>query len=225
MRKLGFWESERSLTVLAVMTVISVFVIAPLTHARGRGSLILAVGYLGLLLTGIGAVSRSRLEVLGVSAMAAVSSIAWLAAIWLPGPEFLAGRAAGAALFCVLLSGVVFRHVFRAGRVTVHRISGAVAAYVLIGLFFSFVYDAIELIWPGSFNFATSGARGEGLSDPLAYYSYTTLTTVGYGDVTPLTPLTQSLSNVEALIGQLFPAILIARLVALEVSPQPDSSD
>jgi voltage-gated potassium channel Kch len=133
------------------------------------------------------------------------------------------GRKVTSALFCLLLSAVVFERIFRAGRVTVHRISGAVAAYLLIGLVFAFIYDAIELVAPGSFGFATPELRNVDAENPMAYFSFTTLTTVGYGDVTPQSSLARSLANLEALIGQLFPTILIARLVALELLPQPDA--
>jgi voltage-gated potassium channel Kch len=225
MRHLGFWASERSLSVLAGVIILSVFVIGPLTEPVGPGKVLLAVAYMAILVTGIATVSRTLVSRAVISIVALLSVVAWAVSLWDDSNAAQAGRTLSSAVFSLLLSGVVFHHIFRAGHVTVHRISGAVAAYVLIGLVFAFLYDAIERLAPGSFNFATAGARGNTLNDPMAYFSFATLTTVGYGDVTPQTPLTQSLSNIEALIGQLFPAILIARLVALEVSPRSDSKE
>ena len=223
MPRLGFWASERSLSLLAAVIVLSTFVIGPLTSPVGLGKVVLALAYLAILVTGIATVPHTLVSKIAIYTVALLSAGGWLLALWDDRNLAQAGRTLSSAVFSLLLSGVVFHHIFRSGHVTVHRISGAVAAYVLIGLVFAFLYDAIERLAPGSFNFATAGARGTSLNDPMAYFSFTTLTTVGYGDVTPQTPLTQSLANLEALIGQLFPAILISRLVALEIMPRPDA--
>jgi voltage-gated potassium channel Kch len=221
----NLWTSEESLSLLALAIVIATFVIGPLTRPSGIGNVALSLAYLGILLAGIATVARNRTEAIAVGAVAVLCALAWVVATIEGGLVTRAGRTTTSAFFCLLLSIVVFQRIFRAGHVTVHRISGAVAAYLLIGLVFAFTYDSIETLAPGSFAFANEGARNLGLNDPMAYFSFVTLTTVGYGDVTPLTPLTQSLTNIEALIGQLFPAILIARLVAIEVSPQPEPKD
>ena len=225
MRPVGFWTSERSLSVLAGVVVASVFVIAPLTRPQGLGNVVLALAYLSILISGIATVARTRVGAVAISIVAGLSALAWLVAYFAPGNSAEVGRKISGAIFCLLLSGVVFQRIFRSGHVTVHRISGAVAAYLLIGLVFAYLYDAIERLSPGSFYFATAGARDASLNDPMVYFSFTTLTTVGYGDVTPQNPLTQSLANLESLIGQLFPTILIARLVALELLPRPDPKE
>jgi voltage-gated potassium channel Kch len=225
LRLRNLWTSDESLSLLAVAIVIATFVIGPLTRPSGFGTVVLSLAYLGVLLAGIATVARNRVEAVAIGAVALLCAVAWIVATVEGGLVTRAGRTTTSAFFCLLLSGIVFQRIFRAGHVTVHRISGAVAAYLLIGLVFAFLYDSIETIAPGSFAFANEGARNHGLNDPMAYFSFVTLTTVGYGDVTPLTPLTQSLTNLEALIGQLFPAILIARLVAIEVSPQPEPKE
>lgn len=222
MRTVGFWASERSLSVLAGVVVVSSFVIAPLTPPAGVGEAVLTVTYLTLLASGIATVPRKGSAVYVLGALALLSAVARAATLLAPGDLAEVGRKLSGAMFCLLLAAVVFERIFRAGHVTVHRISGAVAAYLLIGLVFAFVYDAIEILLPGSFHFATPGLRDAALADPMTYFSFTTLTTVGYGDITPRIPLTQSLANLESLIGQLFPTILIARLVALELLPRPD---
>jgi voltage-gated potassium channel Kch len=224
-RPAGFWASERNLSVLAGVVLLSTFVIAPLTRATGLGSGVLALAYLAVLASGIAAVSRRGVATVVIGALALISAVAHASTFIAPGDASEVGRKLTAALFCLLLSAVVFERIFRAGRVTVHRISGAVAAYLLIGLVFAYVYDVIEILAPGSFHFATPGLRDSTLADPMGYFSFTTLTTVGYGDVTPQHPLTQSLANLESLVGQLFPAILIARLVALELMPHPDAKE
>ena len=225
MRAAGFWASERSLSVLAAVVVVSTFVIAPLTPAKGVGNAVLTMAYLALLGSGIAAVSRTRVALGSITVLAALSVVGHLASYLVPGDSSEIARKLAGALFFMLLSAVVFQRIFRAGHVTVHRIAGAVAAYLLIGLVFAYLYDALEVWSPGSFSFANPDLRDNALADPMSYFSFTTLTTVGYGDVTPSNPLTQSLANLEALIGQLFPTILIARLVALELMPRPDAKE
>jgi voltage-gated potassium channel Kch len=221
--RVGFWASERSLSVLAGVVVVSSFVIAPLTKPAGVGNAVLVSAYLALLVSGIAAVPRTGKAIYVISALALTSFAARAATFFVPGDVSEVGRKLTGAMFALLLAVVVFERIFRAGHVTVHRISGAVAAYLLIGLVFAYLYDAIEIMAPGSFHFATPELRNILLADPMTYFSFTTLTTVGYGDITPRTPLSQSLANLEALIGQLFPTILIARLVALELMPRADA--
>ncbi|MEW6282016.1 MAG: potassium channel family protein [Candidatus Eremiobacterota bacterium] len=106
----------------------------------------------------------------------------------------------------VLLKEVMLRE----GKVDHRRIQGAVAVYLLIGLAWSQAYFLVEQLAPGAFQ-ATSTPD----ETALVYFSYVTLSTVGYGDVTPAHPFAYSLAVAEALVGQLYPAILIGRLVSL----------
>ena len=71
---------------------------------------------------------------------------------------------------------------------------------------------------PGAFNFSAADLSSQTLTARLLYFSMTTLTTVGYGDITPINPVARSLANLEGIIGQLFPAITLARLVSMQLS-------
>ncbi len=104
--------------------------------------------------------------------------------------------------------------VFRSGPVTSYRVQGAIAVYLLFGVGWAHAYHLTNLLNPGSFN---STAGGMTSVVDWAYYSYITLSTVGYGDITPVRPIARMLSTGEALTGQLYLAVLIARLVAMEV--------
>ncbi len=130
-------------------------------------------------------------------------------------------------LFIGLLIFVIIRQVLRAGAVTPRRVQGAVAVYLLLGLLWAIAYEIVERLQPGSFNVGTHHARAD--LQQLGYFSFTTLTTLGFGDILPLSPLAQSLVMAEALVGQLFPVILIARLVAMEIEyrthPQKHNSE
>jgi voltage-gated potassium channel Kch len=113
---------------------------------------------------------------------------------------------------------VVFLQVSREGPVTAHRIRGAIALYLLIAMLFAFLYGLIEILAPGAFNMPAGWSRAVvSRAETFYYFSIVTLTTVGFGDITAVHPFVRSLVMLEALIGQLYPAILLARLVSLEI--------
>jgi hypothetical protein len=121
---------------------------------------------------------------------------------------------ASALLAQALMTAVISVQVFRSGVVTVHRILGAVAVYLLLGLIWAQAYQLVWLAHPGAF----TGALDDAAANPWVYFSIVTLTTTGYGDILPAHASARALANLEALIGQLYPAILLARLVSLEVA-------
>jgi Ion channel len=102
------------------------------------------------------------------------------------------------------------------GEVTVRRGLGAIALYLNIGLMFAAIYRLIWYLIPNSLSNIPGGAAWQAYGTIL-YFSFVTLTSTGYGDVTPVHPLVRTLANVEAIIGQLFPATLLARLITLEL--------
>jgi len=118
------------------------------------------------------------------------------------------------------LSVVVARAVFGSGRVTYHRVVGAVLLYLIIGLVFVALFGFVALSIPDAFtNLAT--LKGDfAIAGNLIYFSFVTLTTTGYGDIAPVHPYARSLANVEAIIGQIYPATLLARLVTLELAAE-----
>ena len=129
--------------------------------------------------------------------------------------------AATAFCFNGLVTVLVARHVFGPGRITVHRVQGAVLLYLSVATLFAIAYGVIETYMPGAFMMnarsqlpTTQGAR----TAALTYFSLTTITTTGYGDLAPVHPLARSLANLESVFGQLFPATLLARLVALQLA-------
>ncbi len=116
------------------------------------------------------------------------------------------------------LAYVVFLQVNCEGPVTAHRIRGAIALYILIAMIFAFLYGLAEELAPGAFNLPEGWSRASDSSGEAFYYfSIVTMTTVGFGDITAINPFVRSLVGFEALIGQLYPAILIARLVTMEI--------
>ncbi len=217
-RLMRFWDEEHSLTVLLIMLLIEVFIVMPATRAGHMLELIGVVVFSILLLAGLLTMGRHRIFQV-VSGGFVLSAIAVRLARSVFGISGLLPWDALLSMLSVVgLVVVVLWQVYREGPVTGHRIRGAVAAYLLIAILFAYSFTFISYLLPGSFQLPawvteTGAERGE----PFFYFSMVALTTTGFGDITPIHPLARSLVMFEAFIGQLYPAILIARLVTLEM--------
>jgi hypothetical protein len=210
-----FWETDRSLSVLALMLALLAFGVVPLSTIEDARILLLDAIFALLLLSGLAAVAQTRAWVRPLGLLALVTIGIRTLAAYSPSSEALVARDVTSLVYCLLLGFVVSERVLRDGPVTLHRISGAVAVYLLFGVIWTLAYSVIHRLDQDAFAFG-----GAVPSDPVAwllYFSFATLTTVGYGDVTAIHPVARSLAMLEALIGQLFPAILIARLVGLSL--------
>jgi hypothetical protein len=118
--------------------------------------------------------------------------------------------------FDLAIAWAVANVAFGAGRVTGHRIMGAVILYLTIALVFANAYRICTLLLHNAFS-GLDAAHGHFAGNTL-YFSLSTLTTTGFGDIAPLHPLVRSIANLESVIGQLFPATLLARLVTLHAA-------
>lgn len=204
--------------MLLLFLVVTFFVLPPcLPSGAPLLALLFDVSFTLVLLSGLTAITRTRTILAGGS----VIVLATIAGRWLgramPGAGLETFNMAMSILSVLLLCGLVARQVFREGQITVHRIVGAVAVYLLLGIACGFTYYLIATLEPGAFSISSSTASSMGAHSEFLYFSFITLTTVGYGDITAIHPIARSLVMLEALTGQLFPAILIARLVSMEL--------
>jgi hypothetical protein len=207
-----FWNEDRSLTTMLLLLMIFIFVLVPILNPGRTGETIIKIIYSVMLLTGISSVAKNEKYVILVGIFAFIGLIVnWLSDIE-PTRTALIAHDFGAILFNLIFAVVILIKTFKPGEITFQRIEGSIVVYLLVGLVFAFIFHAIALFdGPSSFN----NIRGSDLKEFL-YFSFVSLTTMGYGDVTPVHPLARSLATFEALIGQLYPAILIARLVSME---------
>jgi voltage-gated potassium channel len=117
--------------------------------------------------------------------------------------------------FGVLSALLAARHVFSWRRADTNTLIGAVCIYLLLGLIFALLYALIAYFWPeGSFN-GIAFEKNSIQFDNFLYYSFVTLSTAGYGDITPVNPLLRTLAYLEMIVGQFYMAILVAGLVGL----------
>ena len=112
------------------------------------------------------------------------------------------------------------RAAFRPGRTVVDRehLYAALSTYMLAGLFFGVFYWVLEQTWPGSLGTAGEGVQSRFSLTLAIYFSFVTLATLGYGDIVPRSEVTRGLAIMEAVVGQLYLAVMIARLVSSYVS-------
>lgn len=176
----------------------------------------------------IGAVSLSLLEekthrrtALGLAMFALLTT--WLShgfEGWLSRAILISGHLCAALFFSLVLYRILEKVLIR--RVSRDAIFGAICGYLLLGIIWGLVYSSLETFRPGSFNISETHAVQPGNAtqnhDILRYYSFVTLTTLGYGDITPTTPTARTLSWLEAMTGQFYLAVLVAGLVGLHVT-------
>jgi hypothetical protein len=110
----------------------------------------------------------------------------------------------------------ILRYIFLRQDVSVDVIAGAIVAYLLMALMWSFLYGVLEIAHPGSFNFPAEPSPD--LPALFRYFSLVTITTVGYGDITPVAAVARAFANLEAVVGQLYLVILVSWLVGMHVS-------
>jgi hypothetical protein len=219
-RAQGFWSSDRSLTVLLVLLVANVFIV-PLAQFATWGRLSARAIMSLIILSGMIATVRDRRIILLAVAFTVGSLFVGWEDAERPNLYLHLFNNLYSWVFIVFLIFLILQKVFREGPITARRVQGSVAVYMLLGLLWAISYEIVELLDPGSFSIVTQHG-GASLSQ-LGYFSFTTLATLGLGDILPISPLARSLVVLEALVGQLFPVILIARLVSLEIQSQRKS--
>ncbi len=214
----GRWHPIRSLFgydrfgVLLTLLVLA-FVLAPAREMAWTLSVV-SIGVLASALAATGLWEERRGLVVAVGSTGVLGAV--VAAVF---PQSSTAASLGAVaqmtLLLVILYAVV-RRVLAHDRVGVPTILGAIAAYFLIGLSYAWIYLALDGVVDGP----VLDPEMEGLP---VYYSFVVLSTLGFGDVTPVNGVVQRITAIEAITGQIFLATLVARLVSLFGQPRAQS--
>jgi hypothetical protein len=206
-----------------LIALAGTFVVAPFFTDEAEGVSVISVLYTIVMIVGAYAVSQRR-RVFWVGVSLAVPAIAteWISNFVVTTPLVLANMFF-AVLFIIYVSGIVLYEVLDEDRVTLDTIAGGIAVYLLIGVGWVLAYAAIEYIHPGAFLI-----QGQTLHEihpeiqvrytEFLYFSFVTMTTLGYGDMIATIPPARALATGEAVVGQLYLAIFVARLVGLHLA-------
>jgi hypothetical protein len=211
------------LTALTLLLAILLFVVGPLQAAGVVEAHHFGIAFAFVLLAAVFVVSRSALAIAAILLAIVLIVCAGVLRQRHPSDVDIYLDATAWIIAGITLGFVVARAVFAPGRVTFHRVLGAVLLYLCIGLVFVSLFCFVALGEPKAFNGLAPLHDNLAVAGNLIYFSFVTLTSVGYGDIVPVHPFARGLANVEAIIGQLYPATLLARLVTLELEHRRQS--
>src|SRR6266700_468650 len=222
---LARFRFRRFSTVQLLIALALFFIWAPFVEEIEGGELIVSGLFSLVLLAGIVAVA-DRKRVLVIAIVLAIPAIAgrWINHFrpdLIPPAVFLAG---GLVLIAFVIANLL-RFVLRAPSVNTEVLCASISAYLMLGLMWTMAYWLVDQLTPGgAFSFNTNAGPRSINGFNGFYFSFITLSTVGFGDITPVSKVARMLAAMEAMTGLLYVAVLIARLVSMYSTPKADDS-
>ena len=195
--------------------ILVLIAIQPIDEAIGEFGLLLDIIVSVILLSAIYAVSHKNMHtIIGILLAVPLLASMWTRQLveirWMEIPETIFGLA-----FFIFIIVIILQFIFNEDEINRDLIAGAAAVYLLLAIAWAYAYRIIDVLQPGSF--AIADAQNVTYSIAL-YYSFVTITTLGYGDIFPITTAAKSCAILEAIVGQLYLVITIALLVSVHVS-------
>jgi hypothetical protein len=208
------WLTQRRFFVLLI-SLLLLPLVSPLLSGLGLvGTRILSnIFFSVMLFSSVYAISdNKRLITIGLTLGIPAFGARWVVHFLGSSPGVMVAIHIVVVLFLLIVTGTMLSHVLKDEVVTGEKVSAAICVYLFIGLIWAYLFSLTHYLQPGSFH----------IEDPdlshFIYYSFITLSTLGYGDITPLSPPARALSYVEAITGQLYLTVLVARLVGLHIA-------
>ena len=211
--------------LILIVSLVGSLLITSLTHGSALASVVSTVLVTLVMLAVFLAVFAGRLERNVALAVTVVTiAVAWLHHVW-PHEHQLVQAVVHLSLHALFLGFAVFvilGNVLKQRLVTTDEVLGVVAGYLLAAASWANIYALTELLQPGSFSmgqqFAADLPDWHGRAAVFNYFSMVTLTTIGYGDITPTRPPATVFAAVEAIFGQFYIAVVVAQLVGLRLA-------
>jgi len=205
---------ERFLSLLII--IITLLVVGPFIQEFIKLRILYDILWSGVFVSAIYAVSQKKRHTL----IGALLALPMLVSIWTryfvqyPALEVVGSLCGAAFILFTIVQMLIF--IYNQKEVSRDLIVGAAVVYLLMAIMWMFIFIAVETLHPGSFSIPD--IEGISTSRVFLYYSFVTITTLGYGDITPVTSLARSLCILEAVIGQLYLVVQVAWLVGVHVS-------
>jgi hypothetical protein len=206
------FHKSRFLTLL--VSIILLFMVSPIAKQLGWKTALLMIdaAFTVVFMASVYAVSVNRRQfIVGAILFVPVVSLIWIDP-FNENPKVSVPMLVMFLVFFVYIIYSITAHVLRIDEVTMEQVAGTLCVYLLIGILWAVAYDLLEHVFPGSFS------EPDMAFPDYSYFSFVTLTTLGYGDVLPVSRVARSFAVVEAIIGQFFLAVLVARQVGLHIS-------
>jgi ion channel len=221
-KSLRILKFRRVTTVELLIALALLFFFFPFVEEVKDGDVIVSILLSLVLLSAVLAVADRK----GVFVIALALAIPAIAGRWInhfrpdlvPPQVFLT---AGLVLIAFVVANLL-RFVLRAPSVNMEVLCASISAYLMLGLLWTVAYWLVDQLTPGAFAFNTNEGKQSIRGFNAFYFSFVTLSTVGYGDITPVSKVARMLAAMEAMTGLLYVAVLIARLVALYSSPKSE---
>ncbi len=204
------WDAEHGPYGLLVVTIFTVFVTSPLVVTGFFNPLMVDAFFAVFMFIGVLTVHPHPATRYLVLVLAVLSVLTRFASKIFPGTGTLIVEALIEVTAIGLFAALVMKQFLVKGRTASHRIGAAIVVYLLLGIIWSRFYQFAGLMIPGAFHLPD----GPATLTSYVYFSFVTLATIGYGDIYPVHPIARNLAIIEAITGQMYIAVLIARLVS-----------
>jgi len=217
-------DSEFGRFTILLCALVIFMCVLPFISEVEAGAFVLRIGTSLLLIAAVYSISEQRWQrIVAISLVVPAVTVQMVPSL-LGEHGTLMARLGMSSVFLAYVASLIFVFLLKQERVSADMILGAINVYLLVALAFMFVHTFVEVVKPGSYLYQgeslTAALRGYPEVDALAtflYFSLVTFTTLGYGDISPAAPAARLLCSFEAVIGQLFVAVFIARLVSLHI--------
>ncbi len=206
-----------------LLSLILVVILTPFFNLILGGRFLRDLAFIAVIVTAVWDIARTR-RVFMISITLGVPALAVRLTSMIGDSDALLTRGAVHGLGVLFFSYIVFEIVWditTSTNVTNDTIRGAFCAYLLMGLAWASAYQLVALLQPGAIDIGPGGPITQ--AQNFTYYSFVVLTTLGFGDITPVSGVARSLTWIEAVVGQLFIATIIARLVGVRMRNDSDS--
>ena len=213
----------------SLLLALVMLMLMQLTVDTTVGKYLLEATFIAVLLTGLRAIETQK-GLLGFEVILLLIGVVLSIAGTVTNntPLFFIGNTCR-VVFMIMVALTILIDLFRSRKVSGDTLAGAVCVYLLIAVIWGYFFLLIEVIVPGSFSFTQGHARMQlWISQEFFqffYFSLVTITTVGYGDMTPVTTAAQTFATIEAVIGQIYLTILVARLVGMYMLHQQSDNE
>jgi hypothetical protein len=209
-----FWDKESGLSGMLVLLFAMHFILIPLFGSNSSFMVTINIFWMLFLIAGIFSLSKSKKQALLFSIIPFLFVLfGWITVFERTPFVLFADIFFSIATFALLII-LVLKKVFEPGPITGYRVIGSVVVYMILANLWAVIYLFIYEHIPGAFQITLPAFESNTLQANFLYFSYITITTTGFGEIVPLHPIARSMVQIEAIIGVLYPVILIGRLVS-----------